>query len=201
MEGRDDRHVVEHLYWKRFGTEPPFEIKDKEGYSRLRSAIGPEVKVPGRQVVGIVVDANNDMKSRWKAITDRLRQVRPEIEFGDPTPCGFVVSGEPRIGIWLWPDNESSGEIEDFVVTMIPRDDPVWPLSSRYVECIVECIPEEHRPFSKGKTTRAEVHAWLSVREEPRRIGTAIRTGDLEVDGPLATRFSAWLDNLFGRQS
>lgn len=196
VEGQDDRHIVEHLYWKRFGVKPPFDVVDKEGYSRLRDAIGPELKAPGRQVVGIVVDANDDLKSRWAAVTDQLRRVRPEIEFGDPTLNGFVVGGEPHIGIWLWPDNQSTGEIEDFVATMIPRDDPVWPLSSRYIES----IPVEQRRFPEGKTTRAEVHAWLAVRTEPRRIGTAIRAGDLEANGVLATRFSAWLDKLFGHQ-
>ena len=197
VEGQDDRHVVEHLHWKCFGAKPPFDVVDKEGYSRLCDAIEPELKVPGRQVMGIIVDANDDPESRWRAVTERVRRVRPEIKFGDPAPCGLVVGGEPRIGIWLWPDNELTGEIEDFVVAMIPPDDPVWPLSRRYIES----IPAEHRRFSKGKTTRAEVHAWLAVREEPRRMGAAIRTDDLKVDGTLATRFLAWLDRLFDHQA
>ena len=194
VEGRNDRHVVEHVYRKRFESEPPFAILDKEGFSRLRDAIGPELKAPEREVVGIIVDANDDLTARWTAVTDRLRTACPGIEIGEPAPGGTIVESEPRVGIWLWPDNESGGELEDFVAGMVPGDDPVWPLSKRYIEG----IPEKHRPFSEGKTARAEIHAWLATREEPRWMGSAIRTGDLKVDGMLAAQFASWLKSLFG---
>lgn len=197
VEGQDDKHVVEHLYRKRFGSPPPFAVRDKGGFTILRDEIGPELKVPGRQVLGIVLDANDDFQARWEAMTNRLRRVFQDIEIEDPGPRGMIVATEPKVGIWLWPDNKSSGEIEDFVATMIPRDDTVWPLSKRYIEC----IPEKHRRFSEGKAHRAKLHAWLAARAEPKLMGTAIRAGDLEIDGALATRFIAWLENLFGRQS
>ena len=192
-EGQDDKHAVTHFYRSRFEAEPPFDIKDMEGYTRLRAAIGPKLKAPDRQVVGIIVDANSDSRSRWRAVMDRLRQACPDIEVGDPAPSGLIVNGVPRAGVGLWPDNESGGEIEDFIATMIPCDDRVWPLARRYIEN----IPEEHRQFSEGKTARAEIHAWLAARREPRRMGAAIGTGDLKVYGGLADRFSSWLDNLF----
>lgn len=197
VEGRNDRHVVEHVYRKHFVAEPPFAVLDKEGFSRLRDAIGLELKAPDREVVGIIVDANDDLTARWTAITDRLRNACPGIEIGEPAPEGTIFGSEPRVGIWLWPDNESGGELEDFVAAMVPGDDPVWPLS----RCYIQGIPVEHRPFSEGKTARAEIHAWLATREEPRRMGSAIRTGDLEVDGVLAKRFASWLGNLFGDEA
>ena len=197
VEGQDDKHVVEHVYWKRFGSAPPFEIEDTGGFTLLRDAIGPTLKAPGREVMGIIVDANDDLTARWAAITDRMQRACPDIELGDPARGGTIVDSEPRAGIWLWPDNESEGEIEDFVARMIPCDDPVWPLSRRYIEG----IPEDHRRFSEGKTRRAEIHAWLATRREPRRMGAAIRTGDLKVCGPLAERFASWLGKLFGDQA
>ncbi len=196
VEGQDDKHVVEHLYWKRFGSPPPFSVVDKGGFTILRDEIGPELKVPGRRVLGIVVDANDDFQSRWAAMTDRLRRALPDIEIGDPGPRGTILPTKPRVGIWLWPDNESGGEIEDFVSKMIPGDDPVWPLSKRYIEG----IPAEHRRFSEGKTARAKLHAWLAATAEPKFMGTAIRAGHLGVHGKLATRFANWLEMLFGEQ-
>ena len=197
VEGQNDKHVVEHVYWKRFESKPPFDVLDKEGFSPLSESIGPELKAPEREVVGIIVDANDDLTARWAAITDRLRNACPGIEIGVPVPDGTIAGSEPRVGIWLWPDNESGGELEDFVARMIPGDDPVWPLS----RCYIQGIPAEHRPFSEGKTARAEIHAWLATREEPRQMGLAIRTGDLKVDGALATRFASWLANLFGDEA
>ena len=109
----------------------------------------------------------------------------------------MIVPTEPRVGIWLWPDNVSGGEIEDFVTTMIPDDDPVWPLSEGYIDG----IPVEHRPFTEGKAARAKLHAWLAARAQPKFMGTSIRAGDLEVHGPLASRFADWLGKLFGEQA
>ena len=197
MEGQSDRHVVEQLYRKRLGAEPPFAVVDKKGYSNLRAAILPEVIAPGRRAVGIVVDANDRPGSRWTAVTDRLRKACPGMEFGDLSASGSIIDGEPRIGIWLWPDNGTPGEIEDFVAEMIPRDDPVWPLSEGYIEG----IPEKHRRFAPRKARRAKLHAWLAARKDPRLTGTAIEAGDLKVDGALAVRFAEWLEKLFGDRS
>ena len=100
----------------------------------------------------------------------------------------------PRVGVWLMPDNESPGELEDFVAQMIPDGDPVWPLSQDYIDG----IPVSDRKFTAGKTLRAKIHAWLAAREDPRQMGAAIGTYDLDIGGDLCTRFTAWLDMLFG---
>ena len=78
-------------------------------------------------------------------------------------PMAQSLEVNPASGIWLMPDNKSPGELEDFIASMIPSEDPVWPLSKDYIDA----IPEEHREFKEGKIQRAKVHAWLAAREEP----------------------------------
>ena len=109
-----------------------------------------------------------------------------------PQQTGTLIDGTirtPRIGIWLMPDNEAPGELEDFVAEMIPDDDPIWPQSKRYIDC----IPEGDRRFTEKKTQRARIHAWLATREDPRQMGAAIGAGDLRVEGRLSTDFAEWL--------
>ena len=77
---------------------------------------------------------------------------------------------EPRVGIWLMPNNKVPGELEEFVASMIPDGDPVWPLAKDYVDR----IPTKHRKFSDRKILRAKVHSWLATRTEPRKMGAAI---------------------------
>ena len=91
------------------------------------------------------------------------------------------------------PDNTEPGELEDFVAKMIPASDTVWPLSQSYIDG----IPCAERKFSKKKKARAQVHAWLAAREDPRQMGAAIGARDLNVDGPLCQQFVAWLTRLF----
>ena len=195
VEGVDDKHVANHIA-KRIELCKSFEVVPKNDVTQVIKSIPTEIKVPGREVIGFMLDANSNVDSRWKAIRHRLGQVSlnsPE----KPMPSGTVVdatSTTPRVGIWLMPDNESPGELEDFVAQMIPDEDPVWPLAQQYIKG----IPEPARKFTPKKARRAEVYAWLAAREDPGPMGAAIRKHDLETDGALCKEFSEWLRALFG---
>ena len=191
VEGEDDKHVVIQLC-KHISFEPEFYILSKDGIDNVLSSIRNEILVEGRKAVGIVVDANDDLNNRWEKVTERLRNAGIE-PTDSPRPGGSIIDGSPRVGIWLMPDNESTGELEDFVQKMIQPEDPVWPRSRRYVDD----IPDEHRRFRPGKVLRAQLYAWLATREIPGRMGAAIKAEDLNVDVESSTRFVDWLRELF----
>ena len=154
---------------------PTFHTLDKGGVDKLLAAIGPEIKSPGRKVVGIVVDANDDLTSRWNAVADKLKEANiqpPSVPHDD----GTIICEIPRIGIWLMPNNQSSGELEDFVGTMIPPEDPVWPLSGQYIDK----IPVAARKFAADKALRAKLYAWLATREAP-AAWVRLSEGDISV--------------------
>ena len=194
VEGQDDEHVVRHLCL-RSQPIPSFHIENKLNVDNLLDSIKQEVRVPGRNAVGILVDANDDLNARWSAVANRLREGNIEVP-RIPESNGTLINDTtrtPRVGIWLMPDNASPGELENFVSEMIPNDDPVWPRSQSYIDG----IPESDRKFIEKKVPRAKVHAWLATREEPRKMGVAIRAQDLQVDGALSTAFANWLRKLF----
>ena len=167
VEGQDDKHVVLHLCKQHQATLSFFfpdkdnpqvtvsdrqavSILDKDNITQLLESLDPEIKAPGRQAVGILADANDDMAGRWDAIQNRLRRAGIDPP-QSPNPDGTIIQVKPRIGIWLMPDNTSAGELEDFVAQMIPTGDRVWPLSQSYIER----IPKTERKFSEGKTESA----------------------------------------------
>ena len=194
VEGPDDEHVIWHIC-RRHGDLANFEIRQTGGIDKLLDAIEAETKAAGRQSVGLLVDANSSLDDRWRSLAGRLRKVGIEPpETLDEEGC--VIPGRPRLGLWLMPDNRNSGELEDFVQTLIPAHDPVWPLATKYISE----IPPKHRQFSENKVSRAQIHAWLAARKEPRQMGSAIGTGELSDDSELAVRLVAWLRNLFGRE-
>ncbi len=100
---------------------------------------------------------------------------------------------EPRIGIWLMPDNSSPGELENFISELIPEGGPIWPRAKQYIDE----IPDADREFKNKKELRAKVHAWLATRKEPHRMGTAITARDLDLTTPIAQAFYKWLHELF----
>lgn len=110
---------------------------------------------------------------------------------------GVIIDGKggvPAVGIWLMPDNGSTGELEDFVIKMIKESDPVWPLAQSYVDN----IPDDDRKFSSAKSDKAKLYAWLATRKKPNRMGAAIGAGDLVTETQLNSLFMDWLSKLFG---
>ncbi len=195
VEGKDDRHVIRHLC-NRSEKDWKFEIRLGEGWESLCEAMGAEIRVRGRKVIGIIVDADDDVDARWRAVAQRLEQAGLVGVPSEPVPNGAIIPGQkriPRVGIWMMPDNELPGELEDFIARMIPGDDAIWPLSQKYIDC----IPEAERKFKPKKKRRAQVHAWLATREKPRPMGTAITTQDLQMEANSQNLID-WLQRLFG---
>ena len=196
VEGQDDAHVVKHLAEIHGGADS-FRIVDKQGLPNLIKSIRVEFESEARQVIGIVVDADDDVSSRWSEIQTELKDL---VRLPDISARGTIIegiNGEPRIGIWVMPNNMDQGELEDFVHKMIPQDDVIWPKSQQYIDELVSKIPKPPRPFTEKKVLRAKVHAWLATREAPRRMGHAIGRNDLDANARTATDFVAWLRRLF----
>ena len=191
VEGVDDKHVVEHLC-RKLVPDLTFRCQETGGSDPLLKAISPAMRPLERTALGIVMDANDDLAARWQAIGHRLRGADVQLP-EQPAHGGTVIDGEPRVGVWLMPDNATPGELENFVAALVPKDDSVWPLAERYING----IPSEHRRFSPRKELRAKLHAWLATRQEPRKIGAAIGTAELDAGGALAGQFADWLRTLF----
>ena len=76
VEGQNDKHVVWQLC-NRCGVPLALnDILDRGGLDPLLRTVGAEIQAEGRQAVGILVDANDDLMNRWNAVRDRLRDVR-----------------------------------------------------------------------------------------------------------------------------
>lgn len=194
VEGVNDKYVVINLCEHR-KLELTFKYLVKDGIDKLLKAIPLEIKDSGRQVVGILADANTNAHSRWQAIANRLSAAGvspPDTLDSD----GTIIDGKPRVGVWLMPDNVHPGDLEDFVVKLVPENDLVWPRAVQYIDN----IPISDREFSEKKATRAKLYAWLATRKDPQRMGAAIGRGSL-VAGPSAKNFANWLEKLFSDSS
>ena len=198
VEGLNDRHVIRHLC-ERADPGLTFGIHDYEGIENVINQIRAYVNSPDRPAVGFVLDADEDPIRTWGRVAGQVRSAVPGIPLSvGPDPNGVVIPanpdvGSPRVGVWLMPDNTTEGELENFVADMIPAGDSVWPLAQQYIDG----IPPMDRKFAENKTLRAQIHAWLAAREDPRQMGLAIRTRDLDVGNPLSLRFLGWLSRLF----
>ena len=71
VEGPDDKHTVLNLCGVS-SNMPRFSILDKEGKDNLLKSVRGEILAEGRVAVGIMLDANDDLKARWRSVAGRL---------------------------------------------------------------------------------------------------------------------------------
>ena len=195
LEGLSDYHFVTQLL-NQLELELDVEVSYKSGLSSVLASIYAEIAAPQRDVVGILLDADDDLASRWSEVADRLSDAGVSVP-SSPEPQGTITDAtedRPRVGIWIMPDNRSPGELEDFVIDMIPDDDQIWPRSVNYIDG----IPISEREFSEGKTDRAKLYAWLATRRQPPHIGAAIGAGDFDLKAERCETFVGWLRRLYG---
>ena len=212
VEGIDDKHLIGNLceqHSTSFSVErngvlfqvtvrpqsSTFKIMEQDGRSNLLAAVKAQLSAFEPKPFGIVIDADNDLGQSWKEVLERFEGTDVQLP-SSPDPAGTIIPGKgftPRVGVWLMPDNQSQGELEDFALPMIQQNDTVWPLSHDYIES----VPEPDRKFVPGKIEKAKIHAWLATKKEPGRLGAAVSAGDLDVTGPLCGNFLNWLRRLF----
>ncbi len=193
LEGNDDCAVFYHLFEHYKMANRP-ELWDMNGFEKLRASIPVRLKASGLERLGIVVDADIDLASRWQSLHDALSNAGYVVP-DRPVNEGLVLplTNRPTVGVWVMPDNNLSGMLEHFASFLIPQDDRLWD----YARDCVERLPEVR--FPPQHAIKAQVHTWLAWQEEPGKpMGQAITKRYLDADAPHARQLMAWVRRLFG---
>lgn len=199
VEGSDDKHCVLHLM-KRHGidwdrTTPWLPcVYDCNGFAPLVAALKVSAKSYHR--LGIMVDANADVHQRWTQVKEGLSRAGVTLP-ASPEPNGVIIPGiyaDWRVGVWLMPDNQSQGQLEDFLGKLVPQDDTCW----AYAAEAAKHAKGLGARFAKKDFCKAGIHTWLAWQETPGLpFGTAITAKYFGVDSSEALRFVQWFKQLF----
>ena len=204
VEGRTDQKVIPYLMevngvtWPEPPNSPVF-IKPYGGVDEILrpGVMEAELRASGLEALGVVVDADEDLAGRW----DRLKAwCSSEFEeLPDQIPAEglrVVHSDGPRFGIWIMPDNQLAGMLEDLLVGLIPDD------SRELYELARRCTRESKRQGATYKTVherKAQLHAWLAWQDPPGlRLHDAVKGPVLDPTRPESRPFVGWFRGLFG---
>lgn len=198
VEGPDDEHVVKHICGSRqlgrIENIFPYGGKDP-----LISGIGVRLKESDIAVLGIILDADTDIQARWQAVSSRLSGAGYKEVPGAPSPEGTIIESPvgtmlPKVGVWLMPNNQLPGILEDFLHFLVPNGDGLL----AHVDQSIKSIPPEHIKFLDLNKPKARIHTWLAWQEEPGKpFGVAISARYLNPNLPAADIFANWLHRTF----
>lgn len=198
VEGNDDEHVVKHVCGAR-GIQRLDEIKAQGGVDPLLESLPVRLKESDVEVLGVVIDADTDLAARWQSLQVRLTKAGYQDIPPQPAAEGTVLdppSGTllPRVGIWIMPDNQTQGILEDFLRFLIPETSCLF----NHVQSSIKAIPQEERRFSQLVEPKAVIHTWLAWQKEPGKpLGTAITARYLDPDVKQVDIFVSWMNRLF----
>lgn len=206
VEGPDDEHVIKAICGQRHLPKIG-EIHQCNGIEKLLEALPVRLKESDIAILGLVVDADVNLSSRWDSIKYRLSAAGYTNLPALPPATGFVIQPPentllPKVGAWLMPNNLSEGILEDFLKFLVPNLDSNSLFS--HATSAIENIPSEQVKFSQVAKPKALIHTWLAWQEEPGRpLGQSITARFLDHDVAEVNSFVSWLSELFdfGRES
>ena len=198
VEGTDDEHVLKHLCGNR-GIPRLDEIRPQGSVEKLLENLPVRLKESDVEVLGVVLDADTDVAARWRSLRDRLAQAGYENVPLDPDPEGTILEPStgtllPCVGVWMMPDNQAPGILEDFAQRLVPEGSMLF----AHVHSSVASIPEGERRFRDLDLPKAIIHTWLAWQKNPGTpMGLAIKEGYLDPDAAQACALASWLSRLF----
>ena len=198
VEGPDDEHAIGQLCRRR-GIRDFDEIRPHGGKDKLLKVISTNLALAEEgDTFGIIIDADSDLASSWQSIRDRIVKSGYQGVLAEPGPEGTIIPGSdehrlPRLGIWLMPDNQTRGILEDFLQFLVPQE------HRDLLEYANNCVANlPMRLFNDNDTTKAVMHTWLAWQSDPGKpYGTAINAKFLDPTVPEADVLVAWLKRLF----
>lgn len=202
VEGKNDQHVIWALCAS-YQVSELFQIEipkvSEGGVESLIDSISTRIDRADLRTLGIIVDADNNLNQRWQQVRTQLMIAGfHDTPINIPT-SGLIVEQEnlytKRVGIWIMPNNETNGKLEDFVRFLIDDYDL---LQHDVEQFLAQIEAQKHHKYREVDHVKAFIHTWLACQKQPGQpMGQAITAKALRSDSPIAQQFVSWLRQLF----
>ena len=162
-----------------------------------------QIKAGDIDKFGIILDAdfppNNrgGFTSRYKLITNQLKDFGYIIPRKTAFTKGSVFAhsdGLPDIGLWIMPDHQGDGMLENFIESIISSESDQQSLLS-YADSVIDKLPI--KLFNeKLRSSKAKVFTWRAWQNRPGLpLNKALNDGILNTS--KAPNFEVWLKSTF----
>ncbi len=195
VEGNDDQHVIWALCEK-FTIEENFDVIDCQGVGSLFRQVPVRFKQSEVKSIGIVIDADVNLKERWLSLKAMLLSLGFDVPDEFPR-TGLISSSKEgiKVGVWIMPNNDQDGMLEDFITFLVPQGDGLLPVVNSTLQSIED---QELNGYSVIHKSKAVIHTWLSWQKDPGTpMGQGITKKYLSTDEETCLKLVNWLTELF----
>ncbi len=202
VEGAKDKRLFPYLMEKNGVNWPkgdePVDIRDLGQKLIAKHDASAILKESGLRSLGIVLDADDNPEATWETIKSRFQDAFNDMP-ADIRAEGYISAANShgiRLGVWIMPDNQTSGMLESFLKLLV-RDNQK--LLFEFAETVCTTAKTEFdAPFKDVHRDKATMHAFLAWQDEPgRQLHEAIDHAVLDPKSPQSIPFVTWFRDLF----
>lgn len=199
VEGHNDQHVVWALC-QCHKIEECFDVVDCECVDNLLEQFRLRLTIPEtNKRLGVVIDADTSLVHRWRQFCDIIKRSGKYEQLDVLPKNGLIIrpkdKHEPIVGLWIMPNNQLNGMLEDFLSFLVRPDDVLMD----QVEIVLEEIEKQeiHR-YKDVHHAKAKIHTFLAWQEDPGTpMGQAITKKYLQPDCEMGRIFLDCLSRLY----
>jgi hypothetical protein len=230
-EGDVDSYFIESLL-KAYNLRLGITTEPKGGIGNMRVALADsdfrkKLSRGGIKRFGIVADADSPAQdgagfnNRWLEFihgngtpkNPGLIPIMKDLGMVIPTTknlnYGEVFSNADdslRIGLWLMPNHEKDGYLEDFVLACTKWDSPLLssPPNDQHTlknyadDCLQELDQRKLKLFANYHHSKASAYTWLAWQTKPTQfLSGVIEAGLLDMQHPYVRAFKDWIERCF----
>lgn len=200
VEGKDDQHVIWALCQEQNIPET-FDVIDCNSVENAMKQFQFRLEKSSNTTrrLAIIVDADTDIHRRWESIRTIIDHTG-NYQVPDTLPEeGLILYPKDEtamiIGVWIMPDNQLGGMLEDFIAALTSDNDPLVVKAEQIVNELEAAQLSKYKLVHKSK---AKIHTWLAWQETPGTpMGLAITKHYLSTETPICQRFVFWINRLF----
>jgi len=197
VEGSDDLYFFN--YYLKFLGIKNIEIRcigGKFRFNELSTIIKSLYNFSQLESLGLVCDADDNFaEEEFKRLSGIINEINkkdpiPGINLISPSDKGSFSTGNPRVGIFVFPNNEKKGRLEDLFLSCV-NDKPGMKCVNPFMDCVLK-LKNSPRIQSKAKAL-----AYLATQKETRRgVGGAAREKIWEFKSNELNGVKAFIENL-----
>jgi hypothetical protein len=183
------------LWPKEGAKEAPVYIKTDSEITKLKlPVLKLEFEDSNRKALGVVIDAETNANSVWQRALPFLQGTFQTVPNDLPAE-GLVLTRDDgrRFGLWVMPDNRSSGMVENFLADLVREGaHDLWQFAK---EC-VQAAREREATFREIHRPKANLHTYLAWQDPP-GFNAAVVSQVLDPNAAKALAFVEWFRRLY----
>ena len=198
VEGRSEENAIREFY-KQWKIDINFDISSEGSITKLKTSFKMHLKSSNiLRKLWVIIDADASYACAWQSIRDILERsgkYNPPLQL---CSNGLILTpideNDLVVGVWIMPNNQDVGMLEDFMMGIIPEDNMLL----HEAETVLTNIEKKNiQKYKNVHRAKAKLHTWLAWNDEPcDYVNVAIRKNLFSQDKELVIAFRAWLMEL-----